>query len=160
MKITSRISLLLCTIIVFALSCSSEKKIGKVHYNGKNYKIKQGMISGMSYVMLVGHGKNKYPLTIDFRYDKKPFFMVKTTIEENKNVTWYCVTDTTNSMFKSFGALLLNGETTDKRIFLPISTEENNILNKISDLVTVDKIRSKMQKDSVNKIIGWVKASN
>jgi len=94
--------------LIFLSSCSTDIKIGISNYYGKKFKVVSGQLGGLNYVMLVGHGKNKYPLTVDFRNTMKPFFIIKTTTTENKLVTWHCVTDTTSNQFNSFGVVLVN----------------------------------------------------
>src|SRR5436189_4020375 len=97
MKILTSISYLFILSTILSLSCSSDVKIGKGNYYGRNSKIIQGQVGGVNYVMLVTSGKNKYPLTVDFRRDMKPFFALKTTMEQDKFVVWHGFTDTSGN---------------------------------------------------------------
>lgn len=160
MKISTSICNFSFLILIFLTSCSTDVKIGKGNYYGKKFKVINGQLGGLNYVMLVGHGKNKYPLTVDFRSNMKPFFIMKTTIAENKFVTWHSVTDTANNQFNTFGIALVNGVGLNKRTFMPISSEDINALNDFSDLLTLKKRNLKIPKDSISRLIGWVKVAN
>jgi hypothetical protein len=159
MKVSSSIYIYFFIASIFLSSCSTDVKIGKGNYYGKKFKVINGQLGGLNYVMLVGHGKNKYPLTVDFRDTRKPFFIIKTTITENKFVTWHCVTDTTNNQFNSFGVALVSGVGLNERTFMPISSEDKKALNDFSDLLTLKRQDLKMPKDSINRLIGWVKVA-
>jgi hypothetical protein len=154
----SILSYLLILILVKLLSsCSTAAKIGKGIYYGQNSRIISGKLGGINYIMVTTQGKNKYPLTVDFRHDMKPFFAFKTTVLDNKYITWHGVTDTTNNIFRSFGAILVNGTSLQQRTFIAISEEDKKALNDISDILVGRNSHLTLPKDSINRLIGWVK---
>lgn len=146
--------------IILIYSCSSDIKIGKRNYYGENYKIISGNFSGINYVMLVGKGENKYPLTIDFKKDRKTFFIKKNTKSVNKNITWHSVTDTTNNIYQCFGIKLEGGAGLQENIFSPINEEDKKAFYNISDILNERNSFLKLAKDSINRIIGWVKVND
>jgi hypothetical protein len=160
MKISTHIYQLLLFLAASFSSCSTDVKIGRGNYFGKRCKIINGQLGGLNYVMLVTHGKNKYPLSVIFRQDMKPFFATKTTVFENKFVTWHCVTDTANNLFRSFGVKLVGGVALRDRTFIPISEEDKKVLYDFSDLLIMNRPALIISKDSVNRLIGWVKATD
>ncbi len=158
---SSKISYLfpLVAVLLFS-SCSTDVKLGKAVYYGMKYKIIAGQLGGLNYIMLSGHGKNKYPLTVDFRQDMKPFFAMKTTESGNKFFTWHSVTDTAGNIFQSFGVTLVEGAGLRQRTFMPISEDDKKILYDFSNILSLKRPGLSMSKDSVNRLIGWVKVDS
>jgi hypothetical protein len=107
--------------------------------------------------MVTTQGENKYPLTVDFRDDMKPFFAYKTTVLENKYITWHSVTDTINNIYRSFGAILVKGARLQQHTFVAISEEDKKVLNDISNILVGKSSHLTLSKDSINRLIGWVK---
>ena len=159
MKILTITFYLFILLTIFSLSCSSDVKIGKGNYYGKNSRIIRGKLRGINYVMLVTSGKNKYPLTVDFRRNMKPFFAMKTTMEQNKFVAWHGFTDTTENLFRSFGTKLIDGKGLKERSFTPVSQEDRRILYEFSDKLETKKSNLVLSKDSINRLIGWVRVT-
>jgi len=143
----------------FLISCSTDRKLAKGYYYGKKGKIVSGRLGGLNYVMLVTSGKNKYPLTTDFRRDQQCFFTIKTTLASDKLITWHSVTDTTNDCFRSFGKVLVGGAKPTDKEFTQISDEDRKVLFDFSDKLLQYRPNLQMPKDSIKRIIGWVKVN-
>jgi len=77
----------------------------------------------------------------------------------NSDCTNRICEDTTNKQFKSFGVSLINGVESNERTFMPINKEDIKVLTDFSDLLTLKRSQLKMPRDSVNKLIGWVKVT-
>jgi len=43
---------------------------------------------------------------------------------------------------------------------MPISSEDKKVLRDFSDLLSIKRQNLKMPKDSINRLIGWIKVDN